>query len=47
MVENFLHLLPCHHLLHKTIDIAKLLLLSVIIFFAAFSIVLHEQKGND
>ena len=47
MVENFLHLLSCHHLLHKTVDVSEFLLLSVIIFFAAFSIVLHEQKGND
>ena len=47
MVKYLFNLLTCHHFLNKAVDIAKLLLLSVVIFLAAFTIVFDKNEHKN
>ena len=44
MVEDLLHLLSCHHLLDKSVDLAQILLLFHEIFPAPFPIEADKQE---
>ena len=46
MIEHLLNLLPCHHLLNKTVDFSKLSLLPVKILFTLFSVNFYEHKHH-